>query len=134
MPLGPNAVAELKLLAVAVLIGILQIGWEAAASQAQRGYAWAAGPRDEKREVTGVAARLQRALTNYLETFAMFAAALLAAVLLGRTGPLSLLGAWLYVIGRAVYVPLYALGVPWVRSLAWGVAMAGIVLELVSVL
>lgn len=134
MPLGPNAVIELKLLAVAVLIGLLQIAWEASASQAQRGYAWAAGPRDEKREATGVAARLQRALTNYLETFAMFAAALLAAVLLGRTGPLSLLGAWLYVIGRAVYVPLYALGVPLVRSLAWGVAMAGIVLELVSVL
>jgi uncharacterized MAPEG superfamily protein len=134
MPLGPNAVVELRLLAVAVLIGLLQIGWEACASQLQRGFAWAAGPRDEKREVTGVAARLQRALTNYLETFAMFAAALLAAVLLGHTGPLSLLGAWLYVVGRAVYVPLYALGVLWVRSLAWGVAMAGIVLELVSVL
>jgi len=134
MPLGPNAVTELKLLAIAVVIGLLQLMWEAAASQRQRGYAWAAGARDEKREVTGVAARLQRAMNNYLETFAMFAAALLAAVLLGQTGPLSLLGAWLYVIGRAVYVPLYAAGVPLVRSLAWGVAMAGIVLEVVAVL
>jgi uncharacterized MAPEG superfamily protein len=134
MPLGPNAVVELRLLAVAVLIGLLQIGCEAVASQMQRGFAWAAGPRDEKREVTGVAGRLQRALHNYLETFAMFAAALLAAVLLGRTGPLSLLGAWLYVIGRAVYVPLYALGVPMLRSVAWGAAVFGIVLELVSVL
>jgi uncharacterized MAPEG superfamily protein len=134
MPPGPNAVTELRLLAVAVVIGLVQLMWEAAASQRQRGYAWAAGPRDEKREVTGVAARLQRAMQNYLETFGMFAAALLAAVLLGRTGPLSLLGAWLYVIGRAVYVPLYAAGVPLVRSLAWGVAVFGIVLELVSVL
>jgi len=134
MPLGPNAVVELKLLAIAVVIGLLQIAWASAASLAQRGISWSAGPRDQKRELTGVAARLQRAMQNYLETFAMFAAALLAAVLLGRTGYLSLLGAWLYVIGRTWYVPLYAAGVPLVRSLAWGVAMAGIVLELMSVL
>jgi uncharacterized MAPEG superfamily protein len=134
MPIGPNAVVELKLLGVAVLIGVLQLMWAAVASQQQRGFAWAAGPRDEEREVTGVAARLQRAMVNYLETFPLFTAVLLAAILLGHSGPMSLLGAWLYVIARAVYVPLYAAGVPMLRSIVWCVAMAGIVLELVAVL
>ena len=125
---------ELHLLGVAVLIGLVQLFLEAGASQSQRGMAWAAGPRDEPRHVSGVAARLQRAQSNFLETFAMFVAALLAALMLGHAGHMTLFGAWLYVIGRAVYVPLYAAGVPLVRTLAWSVAMAGIGFEVAAVI
>ncbi len=125
---------ELRLLGVAAFIGLLQICWAATASQRQRGFAWASGPRDEPRAVHGVAARLQRASANFLETFPLFAAAVLAAVVLGRTGGTTLAGAWLYVIARAIYVPLYASGVPVLRSLAWLAAMIGIVLELLALL
>ncbi len=125
---------ELHLLGVAVLIGLVQLVLEAGASQSQRGFAWAAGPRDEARQVHGVAARLQRAQSNFLETFAMFAASLLAALMLGHAGHMTLVGAWLYVIGRAIYVPLYAAGVPMMRSVAWVVAMAGIGFEVAAVI
>ncbi len=125
---------ELRLLGAAALIGLLQLGWAASASQTQRGFAWGAGARDEPRAVHGVAARLQRAMANYLETFPIFAAALLAAVALGRTGGTTLLGAWIYVIARAIYVPLYVSGVPVLRSLVWLAALVGIVLELVALL
>ena len=97
--LAPASVTELKLLGIAVLIGLLQLVWEALAAQSQRGFGWALGARDQKREVSGVPARLQRALHNYLETFPMFVAALLASILLGRTSPSTLIGAWLYVVG-----------------------------------
>lgn len=126
--------AELRLLGVAALIGLLQLCWAATASQRQRGFAWASGSRDEPRQVHGVAARLQRATANFLETFPIFAAALLAAVALGRTGDTTLAGAWLYVIARAIYVPLYAAGVPVLRSLIWFAALVGIVLELAALL
>ena len=126
--------AELRLLGVAALIGLLQLCGAATASQRQRGFAWGSGSRDEPRQVHGVAARLQRATGNFLETFPIFAAALLAAVALGRTGGTTLAGAWLYVIARAIYVPLYAAGVPVLRSLAWFAALVGIVLELVALL
>ena len=53
---------------------------------------------------------------------------------LGRTGGTTLLGAWIYVIARALYVPLYASGVPVLRSLVWLAALIGIVLELVALL
>lgn len=43
---------------------------------------------------------------------------------------LTLWGAWLYVLARIVYVPLYAFGVSYVRSLAWNVAALGIFLIL----
>ena len=136
MPPGAltEGTTELHLLGFAVLIGLVQLFLAAGASQSQRGMAWAAGPRDEARQVHGVAARLQRAEGNFLETFAMFAAALLAALLLGHAGHMTLLGAWLYVVGRAVYVPLYAAGVPMVRTVAWSAAMAGIGFEVAAVI
>lgn len=34
----------------------------------------------------------------------------------------------MYFFGRVAYVPLYAAGVPLIRSLVWNVAMIGIVL------
>lgn len=125
---------ELRLLGAAAFIGLIQLCWASTASQTQRGFAWAVGPRDESRPVHGVAARLQRAMVNFLETFPIFAAALLAAVMLGRTGGTTLAGAWLYVIARALYVPFYAAGVPVMRSLLWIAALIGIVLELVALL
>ncbi len=127
-------VAELRLLGVATLLGLVQVFWGAGAAQRQRGYDWAAGSRDEERPVHGVAARLQRALANYGETFAIFAASLLGALLEhGPTG-MTLIGAWLYVIGRLIYVPLYASGVPRLRTIVWGVSIVGIGLEILSLL
>ena len=125
---------ELHLLGFAVLIGLVQVIVAAVASQNQRGLAWAAGPRDEPRQVHGVAARLQRAQSNYLETFSMFAASLLGALMLGHAGHMTLIGAWLYVVGRAIYIPLYAAGVPMVRTIAWTIAMAGIGFEVAAVI
>lgn len=130
----PAGQTELRLLGAAALIGLLQICWASTASQKQRGFAWAMGPRDEPRPVHGVAARLQRASGNFLESFPIFAASVVAAVLMGRTGHTTLAGAWLYVVARALYVPLYASGVNLLRSLVWFVSLIGIVLELVALL
>ena len=133
-PLPLAAQTELRLLGAAALIGLLQICWAATASQQQRGFAWGVGPRDEQRSVTGVAARLQRAAGNFLETFPLFAAATLAVVALGHAGSMAVSGAWLYVVARALYVPLYAAGIPVVRSLVWFASLIGIVQELAALL
>ena len=131
---APASIIELRLLGAAALIGLLQICWAATAAQQQRGFAWSVGARDETRSVHGLPARLQRSAGNFMETFPLFAAALLAAVLLGRAGSLTLLGAWLYVVARALYVPLYAAGVSVLRSVVWFAALVGILLELASLL
>lgn len=117
---------ELKLLAVAVLIGLIQILWGAAAARRQQGLKWAAGPRDEVRPIDGVAARLDRALRNFLETFPFFAVAVIVAYLGGKLGDLTLWGSIVYVVARAFYVPIYAAGIPMVRSLVWFAAMVGL--------
>ena len=131
--MGTAVPVELKLLLAAVIIGMVQIIWAAAAgSGGQRDFGWLSGPRDDPRPVSGVAARLDRALRNFLETFPLFAAALIACVAAGKLGTLTLYGAGLYVIARALYVPLYASGVALVRTLVWTASVIGIVMVIVA--
>ena len=127
-------VSELELLVVAIAIGLINLMWAAAAARKQQGLKWAGGSRDEPSPVTGVAARLDRAFKNYRETFPFFAAAVLTAYLSGRTGGLCLWGSVMYVAGRAAYVPLYASGVRYWRSLVWFISFIGLVLILVSLI
>jgi uncharacterized MAPEG superfamily protein len=125
-------VVELKLLAAAVVIGLVQLAWAAIAARRQQNLKWAAGPRDTPMPITGVAARLDRAFRNFQETFPLFAAAVLAAVLMGKTGELTLWGAGLYVACRAIYVPIYAAGIPRIRSLVWAISLVGLILVIVA--
>ena len=124
---------ELELLAASVVLGLVHIVCASHATSLQRGYRWTAGPRDDQPPpLTGIAGRLTRALANFSETFPYFAALVLACQLTGRNSALSEWGALLYFWGRVAYLPLYAIGVFLVRSLAWNVATAGIILLLVA--
>ncbi|WP_184719064.1 MAPEG family protein [Caulobacter sp.] len=123
---------ELQMVAVAVLIGIVNLLWAAAAAQPQRGLKWNTGPRDQKIELAGMAGRLERAFANFRETFPFFVALVLIDYLGGRLGEITTQGALIYVIARAVYVPLYAFGVPYVRSLAWLASLIGILMLLAA--
>ena len=82
--------------------------------------------------MTPIAGRLERALANFLETFPLFAAAILIAHAAGRHDWMTVWGAQLYFWARVLYVPLYTFGVYLVRSLAWNVATFGIILILLS--
>jgi len=123
---------ELQMLAAAVVLGLVHLMWAAAAAQPQRGLKWNVGPRDTPVELTGMAGRLQRAFANFRETFPFFAAAVLVAYLGGRLGTLTTYGAALYVGARAIYIFLYAFGVPVVRSLVWLASLVGVCLILAA--
>lgn len=125
---------ELWLLVASILLGFVQIILQSHSTSLVRGYRWNAGPRDELLPpLTGMAGRLNRALRNFLETFPLFAAAVLTARAANIENGLTLWGASLYLLGRVAYVPLYAFGVRYVRSLAWNVAVAGIFLILAGI-
>ncbi len=115
---------EIRMLVWAILLGIAQLLLAAAFVTAQRGLKWNAGPRDTPQPPpAGVAGRLERALRNFLETFPFFAAGVLAVTALGKGSAHTALAAQLYVWARLVYVPLYGVGVPYLRSLAWVVSL-----------
>lgn len=123
------------MLTLSVVLGIVQIIAASHAASLQRGYRWTASSRDdEPPPLRGVAARLDRALRNFLETFPLFAAVVLVAHVSDTHNALTEWGARLYFWARVVYVPLYAAGVPLIRSLVWNVAAVGILLIVAAVL
>lgn len=64
----------ITMLGWSVILGLVQIALAAVFSVAQRGLPWAVSARDEgKSPLTGVGGRLQRASSNFLETFPLFA-------------------------------------------------------------
>jgi len=122
---------ELQMLAWAVVLGLVQLAVAASLSTQQRGLMWNAGPRDgEPKPLTGVAARMDRALRNFLETFPFFAAAVLAVLVTGRSNGDTAMGAQLYFWARVAYVPLYAAGIPFLRTVAWAASLVGLVMML----
>jgi uncharacterized MAPEG superfamily protein len=124
--------AELKLLAVAIVIGLVQLVWATAVARREQDPKWVLGPQDDKAPLTPMAARLDRAFKNFMETFPLFAAAVVAADLVGRLGALTIWGSGLYVAARALYVPLYAFGVPVARTVVWIAGSLGLLLVIAA--
>lgn len=126
---------EIRMLAWAVVLGLVQLLLAAAGMTLQRGVKWNASARDgEARPLAGVPGRLDRAWRNFLETFPFFAAAALAVIATGRQGQTSALAVQLYFWARVLYVPVYAAGIPYLRSAVWGVSMLGIAMLLWTLL
>jgi uncharacterized MAPEG superfamily protein len=122
---------ELSMLALSCVLGVVHIVLASHAASFQRGYEWTAGARDEvQAPLAGIAGRLARAQTNFLETFPFFVAVVLIAHVLSIHDWRTQWGAALYLGARVVYLPLYAFGVPLIRSLVWNVAIAGMALIL----
>lgn len=76
--------------------------------------------------------RMER-YANLFETLPLFIGAVIMAHITGKDGTtLTLIGAHLYFFGRLIYVPLYAFGVPVIRSLVWITSTVGLVMVIVA--
>jgi uncharacterized MAPEG superfamily protein len=118
---------ELKMLGWCVLLGLAHVFIAAGLATQQRGLKWNASNRDgEPKPLTGIAARACRANHNFLETFVFFAAAVLAVVLAKENSPHTALGSQLYFWARAAYLPIYLIGIPYLRTLVWAVSLWGL--------
>ncbi|MEO6248010.1 MAG: MAPEG family protein [Sphingomicrobium sp.] len=122
---------ELTVLAWACLLALVHIFAAAQVRTRQYGTKWNMGPRDEALPPENpLVGRLTRAQANYFETFPIA----IAAILIGHAAHLetrwTALGALVWLIARVVYLPLYALGIPLVRSLAFTVSLAGLLMIL----
>lgn len=121
----------ITLLAYSVLLLILHVLVQATFSDLSKGLGWALGPQDDDRPQNQVAGRIERSLSNYLETYPAFVAlALMAHV----TETDASFGAALYLLARLVYIPAYASGIPLVRSIVWFASVGGLILMLLPFL
>ena len=123
---------EFGMLVLAIALGLVQLLLAVVFAIKERGMSWAFSPRDEALPpLKGVAGRLDRAYYNFLETFPLFAAAVLLVAVTDRQGDMTVWGAQLYFWSRVVYLPVYMVGVPLLRTLVWSASMAGVVMILV---
>lgn len=100
----------------------------------ETGLPYASSPRDNPPLVNlGVTAgRLKRAQNNILETLPIFIGAVLATQVMQIHTSTTAMGVMLYFWARVVYVPVYALGISYLRTAVWGVSLAGIIMVLTS--
>jgi uncharacterized MAPEG superfamily protein len=126
---------EIQMLCWTIVLGLVQLVIATTMATLQQGLPYNLSPRDLPPPPVGtVTARLQRAFGNFKETFVFFAAAVLAVTALGKTGGNSALGAEIYLAARVIYVPVYAAGIPVLRTLVWAASVAGIVMVLLAAL
>lgn len=120
---------EFIMLGATLALALANIFWAGNVRTRQYGRDWNMGARDETMPpLDPLAGRLLRAQANLYETLPLFIAALLGAAYLDRLGWKTEIGASLYFVGRLVYLPLYAAGVPMLRTLIWSVSLAGLIL------
>jgi uncharacterized MAPEG superfamily protein len=124
---------ELSCLAWLLALAVVQILIAGQARTKQYGTQWNMSARDgEMPELNPTAARLARAQANLFETLPLFAIAILIATVASKTGRMTEVGALTYLIGRVFYLPLYAFGVPVVRTIVWLISMVGFLLVLLA--
>lgn len=125
---------ELQYLVYGVILLIVHVLVQATFSDLSKGIGWALGPQDEKREQNLIAARIERALRNYLETFPAFISLALILAVTALGNGTSALGAAVWFWARVAYIPAYASGIPLVRSVAFFASLAGLVMMLLPLL
>lgn len=118
---------ELWCLFAAMVLALAHLTAASFTFKAQVGNRYSVGPRDEDLRPAGMAGRLDRAQRNFLETFPVFIAAVLMVEHLHVGGDLSRWGAMVYIGGRILFLPLYAAGIPWLRTFSWNAATLGLV-------
>lgn len=124
---------ELTYLAWTLVLALIYIGLPSQLRTIETGTAYNASPRDEAGPPVGkITGRLQRAQQNLFETLPLLIGAVLIAHVGGRDSALTGWGVTLYFWARLVYLPLYAFGIPYARSLVWVVSLAGLIMVIVA--
>ena len=119
--------SELGVLAWGCILGIVHIFIAVRFKTRQYGTKWNTGARDEELPPPlPIVGRLARAQANFFETFPIAAAALIIVSIAHLTSWWTMLGAWLWLGARIVYLPLYAFGIPVVRTLVFLASIVGI--------
>ncbi|NYS26271.1 MAPEG family protein [Rhodobacteraceae bacterium 2376] len=125
---------ELTALTLALLLQVVQYVLLSVTANLQLGTRYTTSPRDEHKPLTGIPARLLRALNNHFEALILFTPAVLIVTLTGQSSAFTVACAWAYLGARALYIPAYAFG--WVpgRSIIWAVGFFATLAMLLSAL
>jgi len=119
---------DLKLLIWSVALALVQMVIAVIGAQMQVGLPPLVGNRENLPAMSGWAGRAQRAHRNVLESIVMFAILVLVANVTGKANAMTALGSELFFWSRVAYAAIYLAGIPWIRTIAWGVSLVGLLL------
>jgi uncharacterized MAPEG superfamily protein len=122
--------ADLTILVWAVALTIVQLLVAIAGAWTQFSMGTLVGNRETPVEGKGWVGRAQRAHKNMLESLALFAALVLVAHVAGKANETTALGAQLFFYARVAYAVIYVAGTPWIRTVAWTLGLAGLLMIL----
>ncbi len=125
---------EIKVLALAGLLQVVQFVLMAVPVNLQLGVRYTGGARDEPAHITGIPGRLKRAFDNHFEALTMFTLAVVVVTLGNQSSGFTAGCAWTYLAARVLYVPAYASGIPMLRSAIWFVGIGATTAMLVAAL
>ncbi|MEC3910857.1 MAPEG family protein [Sphingobium sp. CR2-8] len=122
---------EITILAWSMVLLLVHIFTAAHFKTKQYGPKWNMGARDEKLPpLHPLAGRLVRAEANFKENLPIAIVALIGVVVAGKTSEWTAMGGWIWLGARVVYLPLYAAGVPVVRTIIYLASLVGILIAL----
>ena len=123
--------SELTCLELSVLLWVAHVLTQAIVTGGEFGNAYLFTPRDTQPIAKGLACgRATRALGNYVENYGPFIAMALALIATGQHGGIGALGATIWIIARIVYLPIYLMGVIYVRTALWAISVIGLLMML----
>jgi uncharacterized MAPEG superfamily protein len=118
---------EMQMLWLSIVLGLAQLLIAVLCSVTGRGLPYGVSARDTPPPPIGtIGMRLERAWRNFIESFPFFLGAVLIAQITGHHTAMGAFGAQLYFWSRVAYVPAYAFGIPYLRTVLWIASLAGI--------
>lgn len=127
--------SELNILAIYGLFTALILILKVTGAMGQLGMGYLLSSRDELRTLTGITARLDRALNNGITAMALFAPAVLILAQKEAFSAATLTAAQAFLLARILYVPAYALNLTGIRTLLWLAGFAAtVVLYLIALM
>ncbi|HEY0627322.1 MAG TPA: MAPEG family protein [Allosphingosinicella sp.] len=122
---------ELTVLAWGCILALVHVFAAVRVKTRQYGTQWNMGARDEELPPPEpIVGRLARAQANFFETFPVAAAAILIVSIADLETRWTALGAIIWLGARILYLPIYAAGIPKIRTLIFLVSVIGILMIL----
>lgn len=127
---------ELLAALVVIALGLLQVVLQAGEYRRVHGVPYANTAQDVPSTQTDsiLLGRLTRALRNLHETLPFFLGVVIILALMDYSTANTRIAALVFAGARIVYLPLYAMGVPYLRGLVWTVSFIALISLIVTAL
>jgi uncharacterized MAPEG superfamily protein len=125
---------ELKIIVWSLALAFVLVLIAVSGAIIQVGLPKLAGNREGLADCTGWPGRAQRAHRNLLENLILFVSLVLVAHAAGRLNDTTALGAQIFFWARIAHAVIYIAGLPYLRTLAWGASVAGLIMIFLQVI